>query len=357
MRKKLGTLSILITFILILGACGPRKETANLAGVNTGIAVPGGEAAGSLEGEADGLSGTDENAELAETSVATEETVSAEEPEEGGALVSYTPEIVTPGLTFTGNAPLDVVEFLVPDPMNEEELSTEQKNFGFGAAKDGLPSQLTVDNQTYFDGLQVNALAWDNQTEGKNLYLTFDCGYEYETLTSDMLDVLKEKKVSAAFFCTLDYLETAPQVVARMIEEGHIVGNHSSTHPSDSSALSREELAWEVLGVDNYLRANFGYTSPYFRFPAGVYSENALDLVRDVGFRNVFWSMAHADWDPKNQPGIQKSFQTVTGRLHPGAVILLHTTSPDNAAILGDFIDYAREQGYVFCTLDEYPWD
>lgn len=277
--------------------------------------------------------------------------------EEGSVWVENIPEIVNEAATYTGTEPLEIIRFSVSDPENAEQLSTESKSFGFGAAKEGKPSQLTVDNQTYFDSLERGVLAWDNRTEEKVLYLTFDCGYEYENLTADMLDVLKEKEVSAAFFCTLDYLETAPQVVKRMIDEGHIVGNHSTTHPADSAALSREEMAWEILGVDNYLRANFGYTSSYFRFPAGVYSENALDLVDDVGFKSVFWSLAHADWDPKDQPGVEKSFKTITERLHPGAVILLHTTSPDNAAILADYIDYARQQGYTFRSLDEYPWD
>ena len=171
-----------------------------------------------------------------------------------------------------------------------------------------------------------------------------------------MLDTLKEKNVKAAFFCTMSYLKTAPNVVTRMINEGHIVGNHTTNHPSNSAALTRTELAEELLGVHNYLRVKFGYNSEYFRFPAGVYSENALDLVDSVGYKSVFWSIAHTDWDPENQPGVDKSFQTVTERLHPGAVILLHTTSPDNAEILGDFIDYAREQGYEFRTLDQYKY-
>ena len=141
-----------------------------------------------------------------------------------------------------------------------------------------------------------------------------------------------------------------------MINEGHIVGNHSTTHPSDSSALSREKMAWELLGVHNYLRVNFGYNSKYFRFPTGTYSVNALEVIDSIGYRSIFWSNAHADWDPENQPGVQKSFDTLTSRLHAGSVILLHACSPDNAAILGDFIDYAESQGYVFKSLDDYKY-
>lgn len=266
--------------------------------------------------------------------------------------------VLNSGTTLTGLEPLNQISYYVSDPLNMKGLSDEKISHSFGVAQDGQPHSITVENQKRFDEWQHNALTWDNKSEEKVLYLTFDCGYEYENLTDKILDTLKEKGVTAAFFCTMDYLRDAPEFVTRMIQEGHIVGNHSTTHPSDSSSLSREKMAWELLGVHNYLRVNFGYRSHYFRFPTGTYSEDMLELVDSVGYRSVFWSIAHTDWDPQNQPGQDKSFETVTNRLHPGAVILLHACSPDNAAILGRFIDYAREQGYEFRSLDEYPyWD
>lgn len=274
------------------------------------------------------------------------------------AMVKNPQPVVSPGNTFTGNEPLEQIEFTLVDPENKSGLSNEKFSHSFGSAKDGAPHSITVDNQARFDEYGLNAMTWDNKTEEKVLYLTFDCGYEYQNLTSEMLDVLKEKDVPAAFFCTLDYLEQAPTVVARMIAEGHIVGNHSTTHPSDCSALTREEMAWELLGSHNYLLSNFGYECKYFRFPAGVYSENMLDVAYTLGYRSSFWSIAHADWDPENQPAADKALQTLTSRLHPGAVILLHTTAPTNAAILADYIDYAKSQGYEFRSLDEYEhWD
>ena len=196
--------------------------------------------------------------------------------------------------------------------------------------------------------------AYLSEKKEKNLYLTFDEGYE-NGFTAVILDVLAKTKTPAAFFVTGPYLEGQEELIKRMIDEGHIVGNHSSTHPSFPT-ISREKMAKEIWTLEDYIRKNFNYESKYFRFPAGVYSENALDLVDSVGYKSVFWSIAHTDWDPENQPGVDKSFQTVTERLHPGAVILLHTTSPDNAEILGDFIDYAREQGYEFRTLDQYKY-
>lgn len=273
-------------------------------------------------------------------------------------LITHPSTAVNAGKTFTGNPPLADATFTLIDPQNKLGLSTEKFSHAFGAAKNGQPHSISVQNQVRFDQYKLSALGWDNKTEGKILYLTFDCGYEYENLTSVMLDTLKEKKVPAAFFCTQDYLEQAPEIVTRMIKDGHIVGNHSTTHPSDCSALTREKMAWEILGAHNYLLKNFGYECKYFRFPAGNYNQNALEVAYSMGYRTAFWSLAHADWDPADQPGVEKSYQTVTQRLHPGAVILLHTTSPDNAKILGDFIDYARAQGYEFRSLDDYEyWD
>lgn len=269
-------------------------------------------------------------------------------------IVQYT--ISKEDSTYTGRNSLSPVEYIVKDPLNEKGLSTKKYSFSFGVAKDGKPHSITVDNQEKFDRLNTNALAWDNKTSEKILYLTFDCGYEYKNLTSVMLDTLKEKNISAAFFVTDSYLRFSPQVVARMIDEGHIIGNHTVSHPNDSATISKEELASELLGVHNNLLVNFGYKSKYFRFPTGAYSECAIDLINSVGYRTVFWSIAHSDWDPENQPGSDVSFDIVTSRLHPGAVILLHTTSPDNAAILGDFIDYAKSLGYEFRSLDQYNY-
>jgi len=269
--------------------------------------------------------------------------------------VSYEVEDVNPGDTFIGHASKPTIEYIVNDPNNTRGLSEERVAFSFGAAKDEKPHDITINNQSTFDGWELNALAWDNKTEEKVLYLTFDCGYRYENLTERILDTLKEKEVSAAFFCTLSYLKEDPYTVVRMIQEGHIVGNHSTTHP-DCTTISRKEFAQELLGVDNYMRVNFGCQTKYFRFPTGAFSQDAIELADGLGYRSVFWSIAHSDWDPENQPGVETSFETVTSRLHPGAVILLHSTSPDNADILGRFIDYAREKGYEFRSLEEYEY-
>ena len=260
--------------------------------------------------------------------------------------------VLQDGKTYTGREPLPCGEFKVTDPENTRNLSTEKKGYGFGVAKDGKPNQVSVNNQKYFDEHNFNALCLDTVSSEKVLYLTFDCGYE-NGYTAKILDTLKEKNVPAAFFCTLPQVKQYPELISRMINEGHIVGNHSVKHPSFPS-LTRTEMAQEIKGMDDYLRTNFGYSDPYFRFPMGEYSESALDLVGSLGYKSVFWSLAYSDWDLNNQKGADYAFNTVTARLHPGAVILLHAVSPDNSNALAQIIDYARENGYVFKSLRDY---
>lgn len=252
--------------------------------------------------------------------------------------------------TYTGFAPLPAAAFKVTDPDNTRGLSEKGVGYGYGVSKNGKPHEISINNQKMFD--QYHALALDTKASEKVLYLTFDCGYE-NGYTAKILDVLKEKNVPAAFFVTEPYLKDSPEVAARMIKEGHIVGNHSNHHPVFPK-ISRAKMAQEIQDCDNYLREHFGYSAPFFRFPTGEYSDSALELVQSIGYTSVFWSVAYADYDTNNQKGKQYAFDTVTARLHPGAVILLHAVSKDNAAAMGEIVDWAREQGYVFKALTEY---
>lgn len=248
---------------------------------------------------------------------------------------------------------LEQVTFIVSDPENEKGLSTERKEHSYGVASGGKPHSISVEAQKYFESSGYRAFCYDNKTREKVLYLTFDCGWE-NGCTGMILDTLKEKNVPAAFFCTLEHIESEPELISRMISEGHIVGNHSANH-ADFGKITRKRMADEILECDNYLRANFGYTSGFFRFPEGAYNESALELVSSMGYTSVFWSCSYADWDVENTKGSDYAFEKVTSRLHSGAVILLHSVSPDNALAIGRIIDYAREQGYEFRALTEYP--
>lgn len=253
--------------------------------------------------------------------------------------------------TFTKLAPLPLNGFENVRFENTRNLPVKTINHSFGAAKDGKPNQISVNNQQFFDDGNYDAVCLDTKADGKALYLTFDCGYE-NGYTAKILDTLRDKNVKAAFFCTMPEMKENHDLIARMITEGHTVGNHSVNHP-DFSGLSREKMYEEVKGFDDYIRENFGYSSLYFRYPQGKYSESSLDLLNSMGYKCVFWSLAYADWDLKAQKGAAHAKETVVSRLHPGAVILLHAVSPDNAAALGDIIDTARTEGYEFLSLDE----
>ncbi len=253
--------------------------------------------------------------------------------------------------TYTGRRPLPLNEFKDVRTENDKNLPTDLISHGFGVAKDEKPNQLSINNQKFFDDGGYDAVCLDTKTEQKVLYLTFDCGYE-NGYTEKILDTLKEKNVKAAFFCTLDQVKATPELIARMINEGHVVGNHSVTHPVFAD-ISRQKMYEEIKGLDDYLREHFGYSSLYFRYPHGKYSESSLDLINSMGYRAVFWSLAYEDWDLDNQKGADYARETVVSRLHPGAVILLHAVSPDNAGALSDIIDDARKMGYEFLSLDE----
>lgn len=232
-------------------------------------------------------------------------------------------------------------------------FSREKKSHSYGVAKNGVPHEISVTAQKYFEDNSFKAFCLDTQTQKKVLYLTFDCGYE-NGYTSKILDVLKEKNVPAAFFCTLNDVRDNPDLIKRMINEGHIVGNHSVTHPSFAE-ISRDQMKDEIGTFENYLKENFnGYFEPYFRFPKGEYTDEALDLVGKLGYFSVFWSLSYADWDTNAQKGADYAYEKVISRLHPGAVILLHSVSSDNAGAMARIIDEARRQGYEFRSLRDF---
>ncbi len=253
--------------------------------------------------------------------------------------------------TFTGFEPLPLLDFseVRSDKLTDKPRTTISHSYG--VAKDEKPHEISITNQKFFDEKKFDAVCLDSSADEKLIYLTFDCGYE-NGFTSKILDTLKDKNVKAAFFCTLPQVKENSELIARMIKEGHIVGNHSVTHP-DFSTLSESEIVEEIKGFDDYMRENFGYSSLYFRYPQGKYSEYALTVLNELGFKCIFWSLAYADWETDNQKGASYAYETVMSRIHPGAVILLHSVSSDNAGALSDIIESCRERGYEFCSLDD----
>lgn len=181
------------------------------------------------------------------------------------------------------------------------------------------------------------------------VYLTFDEGYE-NGYTAKILDVLKEKNVRATFFITLAYLNSSPELVQRMIEEGHTVGNHTAFHPS-MPKVKLERAYREVKQLHDAVLSRFGYEMKYFRFPMGESSDRTLALVQEMGYTSVFWSFAYMDWDPEKQPEPAASRQKIVSYAKPGTVYLLHAVSKTNADILGDVIDDIRASGLAVTTF------
>ena len=187
----------------------------------------------------------------------------------------------------------------------------------------------------------------------KKIYLTLDEGYEYGC-TPTILSTLKEKNVKAVFFVTKPYAEKDPDLVQQMIDDGHIVGNHSVTHPAKGlPSQSLEEQKQEVMGLHDYIKEKYNYDMFLFRFPAGKFSEQSLAVLNNCGYRSVFWSFAYLDYDVNNQPDEAESLQKMIDKLHPGAIYLLHAESWTNTNVLGQFIDKAREAGYEFAPYTD----
>ena len=191
-------------------------------------------------------------------------------------------------------------------------------------------------------------------SEEKRLWLTFDEGYE-NGCTADILDTLKEKNVRAVFFVTYDYCKRNPELVRRMIAEGHTVGNHTWSHPSLPDCFIDpilrflkvpDELYSELSLLHDYVKKEFGYEMYVMRPPMGEFSERVLACAKDLGYTTVLWSFAYPDWDVNNQPDKDAAFKKITGKTHNGAVYLLHAVSETNSAILGDVLDFWKDSGY-----------
>lgn len=179
------------------------------------------------------------------------------------------------------------------------------------------------------------------------IVLTFDQGYE-NGYTTPILDALKEKDVKAVFFVTGDYVKRNADLVKRMIDEGHVIGNHGMKHAS-LPKLSHDEAVDEIMSLHEYVRNKFGYEMKYFRPPCGEYSEQAVATAQELGYTTMLWSFAYKDWEADNQPDTAEAFERVSTAAHGGAIYLLHSVSATNAEILPQVIDCIREKGYDFC--------
>ena len=228
--------------------------------------------------------------------------------------------------------------------LGSQYYSTEKVIWGPGRAENHQRPTDPVNLQQSYGALGAQFIMSDD----KFICLTFDEGYE-NGYTPRILDTLKEKGVKAIFFVTYDFVKDNPELIERMIDEGHIIGNHTYRHYT-MDEVSQEEAQEEIVFLDKYMKENFKYRMTLFRFPKGEFSENTLALANSLGYKSVFWSFAYADWDTNNPSDQQEAFDTITSYTHNGEIMLLHAVSETNAAILGKVIDQVRSQGYEFTT-------
>lgn len=198
---------------------------------------------------------------------------------------------------------------------------------------------------------KYNGIAIGNK-EKKCIYLTFDLGYE-AGYTEKILDALKENNVKGTFFITAHYVNTASDLVKRMIDEGHIVGNHTVNHKSMPS-ISDENLKEEVMKLHQVVYEKYNYEMKYIRPPKGEYSERILSLCEKLGYKTVMWSFAYVDWDEKKQQNESEAMDKIISNLHNGEIMLLHATSKTNADVMDEMIKKVKEEGYEFRSLEEF---
>lgn len=241
-------------------------------------------------------------------------------------------------------------------PADEPQTDIDSEGDFASYSKDYVPFGVGTD---YDEDNRPTGLTWYNNHYGNyavdfilplsnKIYLTIDEGYE-NGYTGQILDTLKAKNVKAVFFITLPYAKDNPELVRRMIDEGHVVGNHSATHPEGGlGSLSVEKQKEEIMRVNDYVLENFGYQMYLFRFPTGAFTEQSLAIVESLGYRSVFWSFAHRDWLVDDQPDVSTALDNALDKAHGGAIYLLHAVSSTNTTMLGDFIDGCRQKGFEF---------
>ena len=209
------------------------------------------------------------------------------------------------------------------------------------------PAKESISFLSDYDGYYIG------NTKEKVLYLTFDEGYEKGN-TASILDTLKELKVPAAFFVVKPFIDTQPELVKRMVNEGHLVCNHSNHHPSMASITDNNEFKKEFTDVEKSFKDLTGKEMPkYFRPPMGKYSKNSLIKTKELGYKTIFWSFAYRDWLVDYQPNPAEAINKIKNGMHPGCIILLHSVSDTNTAILKQVIKELQDEGYKFKSLNE----
>ena len=228
-------------------------------------------------------------------------------------------------------------------------LLSESTSWGLSFQKEG---ERPVGNATINDLGKYHAY-YAEDTNEKKIYLTFDAGYENGN-TPRILDALKKHQAPATFFVVGNFISDNPDLIRRMVSEGHTVGNHTMTHPDMSGISSKDDFQKQLDGVEKLYESVTGeQMTKFYRPPQGIYSTSNLAMAQELGYSTFFWSLAYVDWIQNQQPSREEAFQKLLGRIHPGAIVLLHNTSSTNGLILDDLLTKWEEMGYRFCSLKE----
>lgn len=228
-------------------------------------------------------------------------------------------------------------------------LLSESTSWGLSFQKEG---ERPVGNATINDLGKYHAY-YAEDTNEKKIYLTFDAGYENGN-TPRILDALKKHQAPATFFVVGNFISDNPDLIRRMVSEGHTVGNHTMTHPDMSGISSKDDFQKQLDGVEKLYESVTGeQMTKFYRPPQGIYSTTNLTMAKELGYSTFFWSLAYVDWIQDQQPSREEAFQKLLARIHPGAIVLLHNTSSTNGLILDDLLTKWEEMGYRFCSLKE----
>lgn len=248
-----------------------------------------------------------------------------------------------------GHTAARIQEAVHESATQDSVIAHSEGNWGLSFQEEG---KTPIGNATAEELKKYDAYYAD-VTDEKVLYLTFDAGFENGN-TPAILDALKKHKVPAAFFVVGTYIETNPDLIQRMVQEGHTVGNHTWHHPDMSQIASKDSFRKELEDVENaYEEITGEKMKKFYRPPQGKYSESNLQMAKELGYKTFFWSLAYVDWYEDNQPTKEEAFDKLLNRIHPGAVVLLHSTSKTNAAILDELLTRWEDMGYSFRALDQ----
>lgn len=235
--------------------------------------------------------------------------------------------------------------------INSPEVVSESENWGLGFRKKA--GEKPTGNASVAEMKKYNAY-YMAEGEEKVLYLTFDCGYENGN-TEPILDALKKHNAPATFFVVGHFLETAPEIAKRMVEDGHTVGNHTYHHYDVSKISDKVSFEKEMKDVAELFHEMTGAElAMYYRPPQGKYSVENLQMAKDMGYSTFFWSLAYVDWNTDKQPSHEEAMKKLTTRVHPGAIVLLHSTSKTNGEILDELLTKWEEMGYTFRPLSDF---